>query len=260
MAKQEWHEFPYASDEFVYAGAALKKNWARLHQGDCEPYPEDKEVQEAWRQYHQGNFEKAYELGLEAGVPGYTVAMKALAIHATYLVDDERAKMKAFQEAMKLGEAAQKEMPDNPNSWYFTAMATGRYGQTISIAKALSEGLAGIIKSCLDKTLELAPDHSEAHTAYGSCHAEIVNKVGPMLAGLTYGASKDKAVEHFEKALAIKSDSAIAKIEYANALMMLFGDKKIDDATRLYNEAAEAESVEAMEKLDQMRAASELED
>ncbi|MBB5019698.1 tetratricopeptide (TPR) repeat protein [Chitinivorax tropicus] len=259
MAALKWQSFPFPSDEFIYAGAALKKQWARLHRGDCEPFPADKQAQEAWRLYHQGAFQSAYEIGSQGG-EGLTAAAKALAIHAAALLDDERAKMDAFQAAMKLAESAQVAMPDNPNGYYFYAMAAGRYGQTLSIAKALSEGLAGKIKEALDKTLALAPDHAEAHIAYGSYHAEIVGKVGGMMAGLTYGASKDKAVSHFERALALMPDSAVAKIEYANALISLFGNKKMDQATQLYNEAAEAASADAMERLDQQRAADELED
>jgi hypothetical protein len=48
---------------FVYAGAALKKHWERLHCGDCEPFPEDAAVQEAWRLYHNGEFSNACEAG-----------------------------------------------------------------------------------------------------------------------------------------------------------------------------------------------------
>ncbi len=57
-----WKKFPHADKAFVYAGAALKKNWERLHRGDCEPFPADTAVQEAWRAY-QGEFHKAWNPG-----------------------------------------------------------------------------------------------------------------------------------------------------------------------------------------------------
>ena len=63
MAKKGgWTAFPHDNSAFVYDGAALKKNWARLHKGDAEPYPTgatDKAVEEAWRLYHAGDFEPA---------------------------------------------------------------------------------------------------------------------------------------------------------------------------------------------------------
>jgi cytochrome c-type biogenesis protein CcmH/NrfG len=42
----------------------------------------------------------------------------------------------------------------------------------------------------------------------------------------------------FQEALRINPGSAIAMIEYANALVMLEGDKKLKEATRLYEQAA----------------------
>jgi hypothetical protein len=60
--------------------------------------------------------------------------------------------------------------------------------------------------------------------------------------------------------LKLVPDSAIARIEYANALVLLFGDKRMDDAIDLYEKAAAAAPVEAMEKLDVELAKSELEE
>ena len=37
--KSGWTAFPHDNSAFVYDGAALKKNWARLHKGDAEPFP-----------------------------------------------------------------------------------------------------------------------------------------------------------------------------------------------------------------------------
>ena len=69
MAKKGgWTAFPHDNGAFVYDGAALKKNWARLHKGDAEPFPTDKAVEEAWRLYHAGDFQGAYEAGLAAGL------------------------------------------------------------------------------------------------------------------------------------------------------------------------------------------------
>ena len=66
----------------------------------------------------------------------------------------------------------------------------------------------------------------------------MIDKVGGLVAGMTYGAKKDSAVEHFQKALKLFPESAIAHIEYANGLIMLFGKGRIAEATKLYEEAA----------------------
>jgi tetratricopeptide (TPR) repeat protein len=260
MAKPAWKEFPHMDKAFVYAGAALKKNWERLHCGDCEPFPADAAVQEAWRLYHQGEFHKACEAGLAAGLDGYNAANKAAMIYATYLEDDDHRKLELFQAISARCEELQQAQPKNVNGHYFQAYALGRYSQGISVLNALAHGLGGKIKAALEATLKLEPKHAEAHSALGAYHAEVVDKVGALIGKLTYGASKELAAKHFESALKIAPDSAIARIEYANALVLLFGQSRMDDAVKLYEKAAAATPADAMECLDVELAKSELED
>jgi tetratricopeptide (TPR) repeat protein len=80
-----------------------------------------------------------------------------------------------------------------------------------------------------------------------------------MVAAMTYGAKKDSALEHFQKALKLDPDSAVARIEYANGLIMLFGKGRLADAEKLYQEAAACKPADAMERLDVELARSELE-
>jgi tetratricopeptide (TPR) repeat protein len=81
-----------------------------------------------------------------------------------------------------------------------------------------------------------------------------------MVGKLTYGASKDAAVEHFQKALKLNPESAIARIEYANGLVLLFGKDRMKEAETLYAEAATQKPADAMERLDVEAAKAELED
>ena len=138
--------------------------------------------------------------------------------------------------------------------------ALGRYSQGISVVKALAQGLGGKVKASLERAIRLEPRHADAHIALGSYHAEIINKVGALLGGLTYGASQDEAVEHFETALKFDPQSAIAHIEYANGLAMMYGKAKLARATSLYREAAKCPAADAMQRLDAELAKSELED
>jgi tetratricopeptide (TPR) repeat protein len=87
----------------------------------------------------------------------------------------------------------------------------------------------------------------------------VIDKVGGIVAGVTYGAKKDSAIEHYEKALKLNPDSAIARIEFANGLLMLFGKARIADAEKLYKDAAKTTPADAMERLDVELAKSELE-
>lgn len=255
-----WAKFPYPDKKYQYTAATLKKAWERLHRGDLEPWPKDEAVVEAWIAFHAGDFQKAYELGLKAGGAGITAANKAQAIYANYLESDDKRKLAAFEEVAARAEAQQKSEPKNPNAYYWQAYALGRYGQGISIAKALAAGIGGKVKTALDSTLKLAPKHADAHIASGAYHAEIIDKVGSLVGGMTYGARKEAGLKHFETALKLNPDSAIARIEYANGLVMLEGKKALARAEKLYEEAAACEPLDAMERLDVELAKAELEE
>lgn len=272
--KSAWAKFPHAAKAFDYPGDKLAKAWPALHAGDAEPFPDDKRaaalikaagkaapkgmdaaalaeaLQDAWRDFHRGDFQQAFEAGQALGPVGASVACKALAIHASYLVDDEDEQLKRYEQAGKLAEAAIAALPGEANSHYRFAHAMGRYSQGISIAKALKLGLATKVRKALEQALELAPKHAEAHTALGLYHAEIIDKVGSMIGGLTYGAKASEAEKHIATALKLTPAAPIAHVEHANLLLLLHGDKREDDAAAAFEKAAKLKPRDAMEALD----------
>jgi tetratricopeptide (TPR) repeat protein len=258
-----WTAFPHDADAYHYDLATLKKKWARLHAGDAEPLPKDEKVLAAWQLFHAGEFQKATEAGLKAHAAGsdgaMTVANKAQAIYATYLEGSEKNKLALLLEVAERSERRADEQPKEANAWYCMAYALGRYSQGISITKALAQGLGAKVKNALETTIRLAPKHADAHIALGAFHAEIIDKVGSLL-GRTQGASKDAGLAHFKTALKLNPTSAIAMVEYANGLVMLEGDKRMKEATTLYEDAAACEPLDATERLDVEMAKAELED
>lgn len=257
MAK--WTAFPHLGD-YQFDAAGLKKQWARLHAGDAEPLPRDADVLEAWVMFHNGEFQKAAEAGLDAGGDGITTANKATAIYANYLEKKERTKLDLFMMVAQRAEAQAAQDPKNPNAWYWQAYALGRYSQGISVAKALAQGLGSKVKEALEKTIKLQPKHADAHIALGAFHAEVIDKVGSLIGGMTYGAKKDVGLKLFQDALKINPASTIGMIEYANGLVMLEGDKKMKEATKLYEQAAASQPLDAVERLDVELATAELQD
>ena len=281
-AKSAWAAFPHDANAYVYAGDALKKAWPKLHAGDCEPFPDAKRaatllkaagkaapkldadalaeaLQEAWRVFHRGDFKAAFDAGNALGPVGASVAVKAIGIHATYLVDDEGEQLKRYEQAAKLAEAAIKALPDEANSHYRHAFALGRYSQGLSIAKALKMGIAGKVRAALETTLELAPKHAEAHTALALYHAEIINKIGAMIGGLTYGAKASEAEKHIKEAVKLTPASPIAHIEHGNVLLLLDENRNEDAAASAYEKAAKCTPLDAMEALDAAYAREQLE-
>lgn len=284
MATAQWTRFPHPAKAYDHAGAALAKHWARLHAGDQEPFPDAARVdvllagdkalkkklggdsdaiaqrlQDGWRAFHRGDFQQATDLGIELGNVGATLANKASGIYATYLCSDDKLKMDLFQAAAARAEAAAKALPDDANAHYFRAFAYGRYSQGISIAKALSQGLGGKIRESLDAALRLAPAHAEAHSALGLYHAEIISKIGAMIGGLTYGAKAETGLKHLQKAIELTPHAPIAQLEYGNGLLLLYGNKREDQAAAAYEAASKLKPLDAMEKLDLEEARAQIE-
>ncbi len=262
---------------YRYAGEKLHAQWGRLHLADCEPWPDARRIaalarhgagfaalvaarggaeavaeqlQAAWRAFHAGDFVAAVELGDGLGAPGGSVANKSVAVQILHTAGSETQKLRMLTSAMRRGEAAAAELPDYPNAHYMLALVLGRYSQRISILAALAQGLAGRVCTHLERTLELEPRHAEARVAFGLYHAEIVGQVGSLVARLTYGASRDAALEHFRRAAQLAPVSAIVHIEHARALMLLDADRYRAEGQALYRRAAECQAHDAMEDLD----------
>jgi len=280
-----WNSFPHDHSGFLYEGDDLFKTWSDLHMGDCIMYPDSEwvencldqapdaaprsldgdtkvlaeTIQDAWRCFHAGDFEHSVELAGLCGQLAHAPANKAAGIYATYLETDDAVRQACYLSAVERAETAIELLPQDANAHYFHAFNLGRYSQSISVIKALSEGIGGKIQTSLRNALELEPDHAEAHTAMGMYHAEIIDKVGKMVGRMTYGASTTAALEHFERALELTPTSPIAHIEYGNGLYLLFGDDRLDEVTDLYVKATGLQPTDAMEKLDIEAALAEME-
>src|SRR3954471_23396585 len=97
MPKSNWAAFPAPDKAYDYPGDKLAKAWPKLHAGDQEPYPDEKHVgkllkanaalgkepatiaaqlQDAWRDFHRGDFQEAYDAGVALKALGASVAIK----------------------------------------------------------------------------------------------------------------------------------------------------------------------------------------
>jgi tetratricopeptide (TPR) repeat protein len=281
----KWNRFPHDNSTFMFEGNKLFEAWPELHLGDCVEFPdanwvqqcleeapdaapEDFDgnfsaladiIQDAWRCYHSGDFQQATVLAGQCGHLAHAPANKSAGIYAASLEPDEDKARACLLDAVKRAEAAIEILPDDPNSHYFHAFNLGRYSQSISIVKALSQGLGGKIQASLENAIYLQPEHADANIALGAYYAEVIEKVGKMLGKLTYGATPAKALKHFERALELTPGAPIAHIEYGNGLYLLFGDDRLDDVTDEYVKATELQPEDAMAKLDIEAALAEME-
>jgi hypothetical protein len=258
MNLTNWQQLP-EDFTFNYSQDELAEVWDQLHTGDQYSYPLSLEgydntllnkQAEAWLHYHNGNYQKSAELGIELEEHGSVVLAKSVAAYCDYLCEDEDEVLTLLSDAIEYCESAAEKLPECANAQFVNALLMGRFSQRISITKALSQGLGGKIKDYLAATLELEPNHAEAHTAVGLYHAEIIDKIGAMLGGMTYGAKKPIAMKHFETSLELAPQAPITYIEYSNGLTLLEGDKAMDKVGELLTQATECEALDALQNCD----------
>ena len=250
----------YSGREFKLAGGALKKRWSELHKGNLEPFPDSVPAQKAWRAYHEGRFGDAVRAAETYGDECLLPAAFAATMYTHYLENDDDEKLGMFEYAVDLAEAAVEFDPESANAHFMLAVALGRYSQFISILEALAKGVAPRVKKSVTECLALEPDHAEAHVTLATWHAEIVDKLGSMLAGLKYGAKNRLAEEHFDTAIELCPDSPFPYIEKANGVILMYGDDGEEEARELLEMAVNMPPVEAMQGLDIERARARLAD
>ncbi len=231
----------------------LLKQWEALHAADVADPPTG-DLLAAWLLFHNGNFADAATAAVKLKSDGVPVLIRSVVAYTDYICEDDEQSVELLEQAYLFGEQYSN---DAVNNQFTTALAMGRYSQSISITKALAKGLGGKIKSLLSAVLDSQPEHAEAHLAMAMYHAEIIDKVGATLGGLTYGAKAKTALQHIEKSLELVPN-AINLIEAGNAMLLLQGDKGIKEATALYQRAAEVKPLDALQAMDVDFAASQL--
>lgn len=243
-----WTPTPRAAT-FQHDVGSVTRHWHRLHTGDGEPWPEDPVVLDGWVLYHNGDFEGAARIGLATGATGLALANKATCIYANHVEPSESHRLSLLLEVAERTARQQAETADLANTWYWQGYALNHYSQGISVAKVLAKGLGGRVRQALQTAIRLSPGHVDAHLALANHHAEVIDKVGELIGGMTHGARKNEGLALYRKALALHADSIVALNEYANGLLMLEGREGLAEATRLRERAHAIEPLDAMERL-----------
>jgi len=151
-------------------------------------------------------------------------------ISETYInLGEEAPKEKEVQYyyvAEKWARKALQQCPNEANAHFFFGVSAGKL--------ALHEGgkqkieRSREIKEELEKTLELDPNHHGAYHGLARWHRELANLSWILKAaakiiygGVPTGASMEKAIEYFEKAIAVKPDWINHHRQLGKTYMML---------------------------------------
>jgi hypothetical protein len=78
----------------------------------------------------------------------------------------------------------------------------------------------------------------------------VIDKVGALVGRMTYGVRSETSLALFERGLELHPHSAAGMMEYARAQLMLHGESRMGEATRLYEKAAALKPADARERLD----------
>lgn len=253
-----WTTFPLST--FTYDTASLEQHWTLLHTGDCEPFPASPALQAGWVHFHNGQFQEAHAIGMHHAEAGSSLSAKAAGIYAIYLEPGERKRMEILEGVVRTCASSLKLHPERASTHYWHAIALHHISQGLSVAKVLAQGVGGKIRESLEAAVRLQPDHADAHVALGLFHAEIIDKVGPLIGSMTYGARKDAALGSLRRGLQLTPDAPAVLMDYAHALLLLEGDSQEQEATQLYEKAAQVSPRDAAELLQVRLAQSQLTD
>ena len=216
MKKAAGSAFLYVSGVFLLVGTAGAQG-----------------IEAARAAYAEGRFVEAAELGEAQGTSeGYALAAESLAIHGYYIAPDNE-QPELFARAIRAADEAIRLDPDNPEAHFQSAHAIGREAQTVSVMEALNRGYARRTREAAEEALRLDPEMAEAHLTLASWHAEIVNKVGGLIARVTYRATRRNALDYYEKALELAPDEITVYLEYSNGLLLLGRNRNREQAREL---------------------------
>lgn len=192
-------------------------------------------IDEARVAFADGRFQEAAELGVALGTSdGYALAARSLAVYAHYEAPEDEWN-EVIERAMRMGEEAVRADSANPEAYYQSVHAVGRYAKRAGTITALRKGLGGKVRDLLEATLALDPDHVGAHMGFGGWHADIA--ASGFIARRMYGGRKEEAVVHYERALELAPESKVVLYEYAIRLPELDKDGGRDRAMEMLEKA-----------------------
>ena len=216
-------------------------------------------IEEARAAYAEGRFMEAASLARTLGTSkGHALAADSLAIYGYYLAP-KGEKAGLFERAEESAKKAVRLDTANPEAHLQLAHAMGRQAQVVGTLQALKEGYAGIVHDAIEEALRLEPNMAAAHVSLGAWHAGAVG-AGGFFAGLLYGADKEKALAHFERALELTPRDKVALYEYALGLLSLDAEKNRAKARDLLERAIRLPPKDAFERLVHKKAVERLAD
>lgn len=168
----------------------------------------------------EGDFLAAAENAAGLGTSdGHALAAESLATHG-YFQGAEEELEELYAEAVRHGEEAVRLNPESAYAHIQFAHAMGRLAETSGVLEALNNGYAQRVRDLLETAAELDPESPLAHSGIAMWHAGALDAAG-LIARTLFGASRSRALEHIELALAYDSGTKLVLHDAAAALILL---------------------------------------
>lgn len=202
----------------------------------------------AWVAYVDGHFMEAAELAQPVGTSeGYALAADCVAKHGFHLAEDGE-KQALYERAVQLAKEAVRLDAGNAEAHLQTGHAIGRYAETLGPIRALREGYARQAREALEMAHTLEPNMVRAAVSLGGWHAGVVGRAGGLMARML-GATRKKAIEHFERGLELAPDVKEVYFEYANGLLAISPKRNRKRARELLAQGIELPAKDAFERI-----------
>jgi tetratricopeptide (TPR) repeat protein len=162
---------------------------------------------------------------------------------------DKAERTDYFNKAEAFAKTAIELCPDSDMAHLSMSIAVGRVA--LMAGKKEQVQLSQVVKDEAEKAIQLNPNNDTAHHVYARWHRKVatLSGVSKTFAKILYGglpdASLDKAVEHFQKAIALKPDYNNHYLELGITYEMMNEWVKANDA---YKKAMAVEAKGSMEK------------
>lgn len=215
-------------------------------------------TQEVWRLHYQGQFQQAYELGMQLGPAGAVPALYSKLMYAALMVRDKEQKLALFREAAAESERLLPLAEGYGFAEFGLLYARARTLELLDTSAASASGFLGSTQEALRDLSGRYPEQALYPASLGGVQAGIVERVGSFVGRITYGATEARALESFEQALRLQPNLPVIYLEFSVALSRLDKRKYHQRIQELLGQCVKLPVYSAEEALNQARCSAEL--
>lgn len=178
-------------------------------------------IQQVWRLHFQGEFQQAYNLGMELGPAGFLPALYSKLIHTTFLITDIQEKEEKFKEVGLLTAPLITQTKGFDFLLFGDSYQKARRLELMTTTEATASGLLGPTQDRLKKLHAEDPDNILYSAMLAGIDGGIIERVGGFIGGMTYGADEDKAIDLFDQSIEKENRLPVLYNEFALMLIRL---------------------------------------